>query len=49
MTAPLPLGRVVATPGALKLLMEVIPSSCWPATPRAIGESCAPSTAARTR
>jgi hypothetical protein len=23
MTAPLPLGRVVATPGALKLLMEV--------------------------
>ena len=23
MTAPLPLGRVVATPGALKLLMEI--------------------------
>jgi hypothetical protein len=34
MRAPLPLGRVVATPGALKLLLEagVTPSTTWPAT-----------------
>ncbi len=52
MTAPLlSLRRVVATPGALKLLIEARapPSITWPAMPQGTGETSVPSTAARTR
>jgi hypothetical protein len=51
MTAPLPLGRVVATPGALKLLTEARthPFDYLAAMPQVTGESCAPSTATKTR
>jgi hypothetical protein len=51
MTAPLPLGKVVATPGALKLLSEIGEDPFGYITRHATGdwESSVPSTAARTR
>jgi len=52
MTAPLTLGRVVATPGALNLLSEMGKDPfgyITPAMPQGTGETSAPSTAVRTR
>ena len=51
MRAQLPLGRVVATPGALKLLTEAGGHPFDYLARHATGdwESCAPSTVARTR
>jgi hypothetical protein len=51
MTAPVPLGRVVATPGVVNLLRKSggTRSTIWPAMPQVTGESCAPLIAARTR
>jgi hypothetical protein len=51
MTAPLPLGRVVATPGALKLLLKAggHPFDYLARHAKGTGESSAPSTVVRTR
>jgi hypothetical protein len=51
MRAPLPLGRVVATPGALKLLMEADrqPFDYLARHATGVGEISATSIAARTR
>jgi hypothetical protein len=51
MRAPLPLGRVVATPGALKLLSEIGEDPFDFLARHETGDwgSCAPSTVARTR